>query len=147
MDELNSLIIPIGEDRVSPEDYTRILTGPQSCFEKRFAKTASECRECLAPVIVQGALFFLRDLCRARKKGFDTPTLLTVLTTEEVSERLSLGQSVDQIFLEVLGKADLELWGAEARAMLALRLSKITDPPELPHLKELAQHVPSQKDD
>ncbi len=70
-----------------------------------------------------------------------------MLTTQEVSERLALGQSVDQIFLEVLGDADLDLWGAEARAMIALRLSHLSDAPELPHLKELAKHVPSQKVD
>lgn len=129
-----------------PDEFTRFLEEQDPCFGKHFAKTAPECQRCLAPIIVQGRLSFVRDLCEAQCKGAESPQLLRDLTTQDIIQRLEQGKSVEEIFVEVLGDADPKLAADAARQLLYRRfyyMRKTLDlpTPELPPMKELRSHV------
>lgn len=149
----------MGEDDITlvgstfkPGEFLRVLKERVPCFGKDFAKTAKECRSCLAPVVVQGKLHLLREICQARSRGAATYAQLVILTTQDVIERLERGKGVEEIFAEVLGDADPDLQAAAARQLISLRLVYMKrdlglPTPKLPPRKELLKYVRSQEVD
>lgn len=132
----------VGASPREQEVFQLYLDNPQGdCFGKRFAKSAAECQACLLPVIVEGRITFMRDLCEARTKGAASPTQLVRLTTRDVIRRLDQGQSPQTIFNEILGDSDPSTGAQAARALLASRLGRMRflglPTPKLPPLAEL----------
>lgn len=130
----------------SPEGFATYLDEQDPCFGKHFAKSAPECKRCTAPVIVEGALCFLRDLCEARTKGASSPAGLVALTSRDVMERLERGSSAEEIFREVLGDSDPQVAAVAARQLLYSRFYYIRTElevpvPELPPTEELIDSV------
>jgi len=131
-----------------PEEFASYLEERDPCFGKHFAKSADACKDCLAPVIVDGTLTLLRDLCHARCEGAESPAMLKALTSQDVRNRLAAGKTVAEIFTEVLGDSDPSVAAAAARDLLYrrfyyLRTEKGFPVPDLPPTKELAEHVHS----
>lgn len=60
-------LVIIGEESAEHDDPWRALreSGLPPCFGKRFAKTVHECNECLAPVIHNGKIQLVREVCEA----------------------------------------------------------------------------------
>lgn len=102
-------------------------------------------------MIFEGEFFFLRDLCGAQSRGERSPTSLKRLTSRDIISRLSLGKTPEEIFMEVLGDADLDGHGGDARALIANRFTYISRDmelpvPDLPYLKELKTYVRNHKE-
>lgn len=127
------------------EDFTQYLEKDDPCFEKAFAKSAKECKECRAPVLMDGKIHLLRDVCEARTRGADSPTQLKRLTSQEVLDRLVGGAEPPELFREVLADSDPDIAGAAARALIKQRLNYLEQKgipvPDLPRTKELKNHV------
>jgi hypothetical protein len=136
-----------------PGEFSKLLaSGKYSCFGKHHAKTVKECRECTAPVIIEGELYLFRELCQARTQGAESLSKLKTLTTQDVIDRLQRGKSVEEIFSEILGDADPETQAATARHLLYLRFVYMQrnlelPTPHLPPRKELISHVLGEKVD
>lgn len=116
------------------------------CFGEDFAKTADACKECTAPVVVDGEIYLMREVCRAICRGALKPTRLNRLTSRDVRDRLFEGATVEEIWAEILGDSDPEAAGAEARKLLYNRLYYIErnydyPTPDLPTTDELVQAI------
>lgn len=112
--------------------------GSDPCFGKSFAKSAPECINCRAPVLIQGKVRLVRDICAARMRGAKSPMELHRLTSTEVQQRLERGDSIAAIFNEILGDTPFELGGAIARQLLVDRLLYLKgNYPQVPRAKEL----------
>lgn len=142
---MSSEVVLIGST-FPPAEFGKYLEEVDPCFGKHFAKSAPECKECLAPVVVEGKLLFLRDLCEARTHGADTPDHLVRLTTNDVIVRLDHGKSLQEIYAEILGDSTSEVTAKAARSLLAARLSRMRflelPTPALPPLKDLQKGKP-----
>lgn len=103
----------------APPGAADYLTGGQDiCFGRFFAKTNPECISCRAPVIHQGKVVLMRDVCAMKCSGKATPAKLNRLNSTQVMERLERGVAVKDIFKEILGDSDPSVVAAAARQML-----------------------------
>lgn len=116
-------------------------TAVDPCFGKQFAKSAKTCIECRAPVLIEGKIKLMREVCAARSRGADTPFELQKLSTRDVVQRLERGDTLQMIFREIIGGAPEEVAGPAARQLLVDRLlylkSTGTSVPDVPKTKEL----------
>lgn len=141
------LVQPIGFPGFTPETFTQYLQETDPCFGKSFAKSSKECQACLLPVLMDGRILLLNDLCSQTRKagGVLTGDRLLPLTSQEVRERLGQGASPEDLFASILGEADPKILGGEARRLLKTRLTYLrqqgTPVPDLPPLSELTAHV------
>lgn len=137
----------IGGDSVV---FNELLSDESNCFGRRYAASSAVCQECLTPVIGQGTLLLLKEVC-ALECSKATPGQLKRLTSRDVLERLHGGQSIGQIFYEILNGTNPKINGTVARTLLHDRLWYIkntmgTPVPVLPPTKELLR-VSNQQDD
>ena len=119
--------------------FRRYLEEDDPCFGRSFAKSAIECQQCTRPVVFEGKVTLLSDVCRAFFTG-GSANVIRRLTTREVETRLKNGKSIKSIFIDILNGCDVRELGAAARQLLYDRLwyLKQTQPvPDLPKLKEL----------
>jgi len=130
--------------------FARYLEADDPCFGRHFAKSATECQVCLCPVVLDGRLLLLREVCQARCAGTNAGSIKR-LTSQQILESLTKGATPTDLWLDILNGSDPGEFGAEARLLLADRLwylanhrgvSKIT----VPKLKEL-RSVHDQQDD
>jgi hypothetical protein len=121
-----------------------LARGDDVCFGKHFAKTASECIQCRAPVIKDGKLLLMKDLCAMTVLG-EKKLEIVKLTSKEVLERLERGVDLRTIFREILGSAPVTHAGATARQLLVDRLMYLRSlhpaglPETVPKLKDLVE--------
>lgn len=130
---------PVGADR---ELFRQYLEEHDPCFGFDFAKTADECKACTAPVVIDGELYLLREVCKDVSAGADTPTDLNRLTSQDVRRRRVQGKSVEDIFWEIVGDSDPRVAGVEARSILYSRFKYLHDEyglpmPDIPRTDEL----------
>lgn len=97
-------------------------TGEDPCFGKAFARSTPQCIECRAPVLVDGRILLMRELCVMRMRGAQTPMQLHHLTSRDVLQRLERGESLPAIFAEILGDAAPDLMASTARQLLVDRV-------------------------
>ena len=112
------------------------------CFGRRYAKSVRECQECLLPVVMEGRLHLLNEVCKARTEGLKKISPITRLTSQDILERLNAGVSAREIFEEILGDADPATAAVEARTLLKVRMMYLQRKtglpmPALPPTKEL----------
>jgi hypothetical protein len=101
---------------------TEYLSGGQDiCFGKLFAKTAPECINCRAPVLIEGKIALCKDACAMHTLGASTVSL-NKLSSQAVLERLEKGLGLPVIFREILGNAPPGVAAAAARQLLVDRL-------------------------
>jgi hypothetical protein len=127
-------------------EFQEYLQSDDPCFGEHYAKRAEECKNCTAPVIVNGRLVLLNELCEARTKGADDPLQLKRLTSQDVLDRLQSGASILDIFDEILADNDLDDAAVQARSILAARLRYLQKEydlpvPSAPKTKELKQEM------
>lgn len=138
-------LVLIGGDT---DAFNRFLETDDPCFGRFYSASSGECKDCVAPVLENGQVFLLKEVCRTRTavgKGGRAPTgtaRINRLPSRDVMDRLSAGKSATDIFLEILGAADIDFLGREARQYLYdsfyyLRESHGVVTPDLPKLKEL----------
>lgn len=132
------------------EAFNRYLKD-DPCLGQHFSSTDSVCAECVAPVIVRGQLHLMKDVCRARLSGSDTPEDLVRLTSQDVLAMLQRGDSVEDIFACILNGARIEDHASMARKVLNARLRYLertydVPVPNLPTVEELKDHVSSTPD-
>ncbi len=141
-------LVVIGADS---EKVNRFLSTDDPCYGRHFSKSAPECKECTAPVVADGHLCLMRDMCAALSAGGDTPALIKELSGVEIQQRLAAGTTVPQMFVEVLNGGDASLVGAKARDLLCRRLRYLTSKgmpaPRVPTLKELTVYVQNHERD
>ena len=97
-------------------------SGVDPCFGKAFARSTAICIECRAPVVIEGKIRLMREVCSAKQRGADQLADLHRLTSREVLQRLERGDSITAIFKEILGDLPPEMGGAAARQLLVDRL-------------------------
>lgn len=112
--------------------FEALIQSPEDCFGERFARTVTECKDCRAPVILDGKIFLLREICASQSQGGKDPVRLNRLTSVDVLDRLEAGASACDIFLEILNGAPMELGGSEARQILRRRFQYLEREFELP---------------
>ncbi len=126
---------------VPPEAAEYLSSGQDLCFGRHFAKTNTECISCRAPVILQGKVVLMRDVCAMKCSGKSTPAKLNRLTSTQVMERIERGTSVKEMFKEILGESDPAVVASAARQMLIDRLTYLktigVETPEVPKTKDL----------
>lgn len=139
--------------RLTCEDWTVTKSSFESlpseedpCFGRLHSKASSECKICLAPVIYEGRLFLMNEICEARTHGAQDPSQLLKLTSRDILQRLEAGQSVQAIFEEILKDNDPHTMGTLARNLIAGRFQYIQNElgvpvPKLPRAKALASNV------
>lgn len=116
--------------------------GGDPCFGKYYAKTAPECVMCVAPVVIDGKVRLMRDVCAARSKGAENTVDLERLTSRDVAQRIERGEPLHTIFAAILGDAPPEIAASAARQILVDRLLYLKStgariPEEVPRVKEL----------
>ena len=125
-----------------------LQAGQDVCFGKSFAKSVKECIECRAPVIQNGKLMLMRDVCAMVCLGEDKKIEIKKLTSKEVLDRLERGVSLVVIFREILGDAPVAHAGGQARQLLVDRLLYLRSlspaglPESVPKLKDLVEASP-----
>lgn len=97
-------------------------SGDDPCFGKGFAKTAAACIECRAPVLIDGKVRLMRELCAAKCKGVESPMDLHHLTSRDVAQRLERGEPIAAIFRSILGDVPPDIGATSARQVLVDRL-------------------------
>jgi len=120
------------------------LAEPENCFGKHYAKTAPECKKCLCPVVHEGHVWLLNEVC-ANLCGTAAPSNLKRLSSQEVQERLT-HKTVEEIFKEILNESNPEINGSAARQLLYDRLWHLrthlgVPTPPVPSLKVLVASV------
>lgn len=143
--------------------FRKLLSELDPCFGQNYAKTVLTCRECICPVIVNGKVELLNDVCReatrqnkekAKAGGTTTvstskggaPPTLNKMSYADVSRALQAGKTWFDLFVEVLGDADPEEYATDAREFLygaQYYIRKTWDLPvaKVPKRKELLAHV------
>lgn len=140
-------LVLIGGDS---EAFNRFLESDDPCFGRSFAASAPECKNCTAAVIADGQIFLLNEVCRDRtqaakaERPVPKSARINRMSAQEVMRRLEVGRTAEQIFFEVLGQADIEMAGSEARQYLygVLHYLKQTyklPVPGLPRLRALKE--------
>lgn len=127
------------------------------CFGKGYAKTAQECGDCLCPVISDGKLYTLNEICATRTKSVQRQFRkakagagdFSKFAVRELVDMLGQGMSVVDIYFRMLGEANIDLVGGEARKHLwrqcyYLREKRKMPIPYPPTLEELRAHVSDQ---
>ena len=111
------------------------------CFGKSFAKSAPECISCRAPVVFQGRLHLMKEICAAKVLGSAGVEHINKIPARVVLERFESGASVFDVFREIVGDSTVEHTGALARQVLVDRLAYLTSigfkAPEVPRTKVL----------
>lgn len=97
-----------------------------------FSGSADECDRCTLPVVVAGRVHLLREVCEAETRGFDVVQDIQSLTTQDILDRLNRGDSVYDIFAELIGENDPEAVGALARKLMVSRFRYINRKKQLP---------------
>jgi hypothetical protein len=118
----------------------KVLATKDPCFGKEFAKSASECKACVAPVAYQGKVHLLKEICAMLCNGAQSPVSLRRLTSSDVRERIEKGASMQEIFEEILADNDPAIAATEARALLYQRVNYIKKSlpvPNVPTTEEL----------
>lgn len=112
-------LVPIGVDQ---EKFTQYLQHTDPCFGRHFSKSAKECKDCTTPVITDGKLCLLKEVCAAACAGSSKPATIKELAGPDVLARLQAGKTVMQLFVEIMDGGDPNVVGAQARAHLDKRL-------------------------
>lgn len=136
---------PIGLE-MGAEQYTRFLQERDPCFGRHFAKTVEACKRCRAPVIMEGQVYLLLEVCRGVSEGQDRPHRLNRLTSQDVFQRLQEGATTQDIFEEILAQNDPDVAAVAARQILARRLRYLerkheVPVPDLPKTEQLKEEV------
>lgn len=130
------------------EKFNEYIYTNDPCFGKYFAKSAAECKACITPVIVDGQLKLLRDVCQAVCAQAPIGVIVR-LSAQQVLQRLQAGKNVAAIWLEMVGTADAQTVGAEVRQILYDRLWWLKNQghlvPTLPKTSELLECTRSPK--
>ncbi len=124
-------------------DY--LESGEDVCFGKWFAKTTTECRSCRAPVIRDGRVILMRDMCQIRTQGLSGPVQLVRLTSKQVLERLERGDPFCRIFGEIMGGAPPHAAATAARQVMLDRFIYLRsvgmEIGKVPRTKELVREL------
>lgn len=136
----------IGASEEQQEAFREFLEEDDPCFGCDFAKTADECKSCLAVVEANGKVHTLREICKAKSEGNDSPLNLKRLTSQDVLSRIRGGYSVAEIWKEILDGTDPEDGGTEAWQLLYNRLyylreNKGLPVPDLPRTDKLKEKL------
>lgn len=127
-----------------PNDKAQeILRSEEDCFGQHFAKTADECKRCIAPVLHDGRVKTVRDLCRAECED-SAPDRIKRLTSDEVLDLVRRGREPVEIWAEILDGQPPPVAGVEARSLMAARLRylsrekglQVPEPPTTQELKD-----------
>src|SRR5688572_22612021 len=98
----------------------RQLQDGGSCFGKCFSKSAVECKQCTAPVLLNNRIVLFKELCEATCKATEVAGLRK-LSALDISNMLAAGKTVREIWLEILNGGDVKVYGTQARTLLAQR--------------------------
>lgn len=123
------------------EVFREYLKTDDPCFGKSYAKTSDVCRSCICPVLFDGRVMLLHEVCAA----WQAPGVIAALkrlSSAEVLDRIKRGKTAKDIFTEILNGTDPVANGKAARDILSgrwwyLRFEKREQLPDLPALKDL----------
>lgn len=125
----------------APAAAEYLQSGDDVCFGKNYAKSTDACVACRAPVLIDGKIRVMREVCAPLSRGMTGPVDLQRLTSAEVLQMLEQGATPEAIFRKILGQVDPQLGAAAARQLLVDRffyLSSIKIPtPSVPKTKDL----------
>lgn len=117
-----------------------------ACFGKCYSKRAPECRRCIAPVVADGQVFLMREVCEQATLGSRKAVRTNHLTTQEIMTRLQAGKSLMDVFVEMLQGGDIDVVGRETYRVLYGRIKYIEKKgvpvPALSPFKEMRENVP-----
>lgn len=123
----------------APAKFQQYIERDDPCFGRYFSRTAEECKRCTCPVIADGQVLLLREVCQAVKGAGLRPAAPPPppdpvpqvrstssarlsrpirLTSREVAARLSEGKAPEEIFLEILNGCDFETYATISRQYL-----------------------------
>lgn len=129
--------------------FNRLLQSGVDCFGALYSASAPECRVCTAPVVHEGRLCLLSEVCAmasAHRGNGNGSSTFRRLSSEDVIGQLEAGRTLVDIFRDMTAGTNVDAVGAAARAYLNDRLRYIKTErgmpvPPLPRLKELKDVV------
>jgi hypothetical protein len=124
------------------EKAVKYLLEEDPCFGRQYAKTAAECSRCRAPVLLNGKVSLLNEVCKSLTQEDTIPVQVKKLTSKQVIDKIQAGLSPTEIISEMVGDEPSYQQVKEARTLLAVRMSYIKNNknlpvPEVPTLREL----------
>ena len=137
-----SELLLVGGDSKAFNEYLK----DDPCLGKAFSATNDVCNQCTAPVITHGRLYLMRDICRARMQGEETPEDVLRLTSQDVLAMLQRGAPIEDIFATILNGAQAEEMAYVARQILQQRLNYLQRTykipiPSIPTTEELKESL------
>jgi hypothetical protein len=138
-DKLRDLVFLGAEDN---EKTLRYMLEDDPCFGRKYAKTASECDRCRAPVLLDGKVSLLNEVCKSVTEDDTTPVQIKKLTSKQVLDKVRSGLSPVEIIEHMTGGDPSYREVVEARGLLASRMAylkhqKNLPVPDIPTIKEI----------
>lgn len=124
------------------ETIRKKLEEESNCFGQLFSEEDDECKKCVAPVIVNGQLRLMNEVCESFCKKEKAPANYRKLSSSKIKTLLQKGATLPEIFKLMIGEDYSQEDAVEARKCLRYRLyylenAKDYPTPELPSLQEL----------
>lgn len=113
----------IGLDNNEAVEY--LESGSDICFGRSYAKSVFDCINCRAPVIKDGKIYLMKEICATKCAGRKDVSGLRKLTSREVMELVEKGVSLAMIFRMILADCPPEQQSAEARQVLVDRAAHL----------------------
>ena len=114
------------------EKLRAFLKTKDPCFGKSYDKDETACNKCRMPVLLNGELFIMKEVCKSISKTGIAPLRVKRISSNKVLDRVQTGDTAEEIVVDIVQPDATYDEVAEARTVVATRLSYLKNQKNVP---------------